>query len=154
MILATFLAAVLVTGAATAPTTPTACPSSSWTEGVGFCYWLSGDLKVPWAQIAGQCAAVHPSAQPASSHNLETDTLLLQNVSHYSSPWLGLSRADTDSDWIWADGSAIDYTHWYKQEPRDGNNCAWMGAEWDIHPVWVSGLCSYPMTFVCQLKLN
>jgi len=109
---------------------------------------------VPYAQVAAQCAALHPSAQPASVHNDKSNDLLFSLTDKYG-PWLGLSRTDSSSSWTWADGSVVDYTNWYTGQPRDGENCAYLKEQGlGLGPEWASADCTTSWPYCCQLETS
>jgi len=131
---------------------PATCPED-WTQYGDFCYWQSSPtFEVVYADVAQACRDQHPDAAgPISIHDSELNSFLA-SLRSGSAPWIGLTRAsDSGSDWQWDDGSDVDYTPWYSDQPVDGERCAFLGAYGTEQ--WGSDPCSKELTFWCQLQL-
>jgi len=130
---------------------PATCPVG-WSQYRDFCYWLSS-IYVRYDQVAQGCQDQHPDAGPVSIHDSQLNSFLVSLRSSGNSPWIGLTRAsDSGSDWRWADGSDVDYTPWYFDEPEGGDRCAILGP-WGREK-WGGYYCGLDVSpYLCQLQL-
>ena len=61
--------------------------------------------------------------------------------------WIGLSRQDSNSDFIWSDGTNVSYTRWSSDHPIDGLNCVSVRGN---STEWYSRSCSEVKPYICE----
>ena len=145
----TLLAAVITAAAAE-------CPSPEWQEFRNMCYLGMSDYILHWDEVADACNTVYPGAEMVVIHDAELNTFIAENIVVYpngnrSGAWIGLSRFNSTSSWTWSDGSPVDYTQWYLDNPEYiGGNCVIINyAQWGK---WVGHDCGLVRDyFTCQV---
>jgi len=136
------------------------CPSLSWTEYEGKCYWYSGDYtQSKWEVASATCNILGPWSQLASVQSAELSSFLMSLQTKQShrlsgSPdaveisWIGLRRANNWANWTWADGSDVDNRR--SGELAGHYDCASLvhTGEWRSQPCSIAS-----MPFYCQADL-
>ena len=69
---------------------------------------------------------------------------ITQNTSEY---WIGLSRQDNNSDFMWSDGTNLSYTRWSSGHPIVGLNCVSVRGN---STEWYTRNCSEVKPRVCE----
>ena len=69
--------------------------------------------------------------------------------------WIGFSDRVVSGSWLWEDGSAGNYTHWYPGEPNNqgSEHCTELMSSWgqiDSNARWNNSVCSDNWGFICQ----
>ncbi|KAK4828116.1 hypothetical protein QYF61_023914 [Mycteria americana] len=156
-----FLCKQLVEGV-TPPPPPTTTPLPSCPEGwqsipqSSFCFKIfqGGREKMQtWfgardfcRAIGGDLACIHSEEEQNLIAGLKRDYLHL-------SYWMGLSALDSDSGFIWSDGSPVNFEKWANGEPNnyDGNEkCGVFNGYNNMN--WNDLFCEHMQDYVCQIK--
>jgi len=99
-------------------TTASHCPDSSWSEFGQHCYRLS-TFDMPWTSAPLECQLVDEAATMASVHS-QVENALLDSLLEGRRAWIGLAR-DAGGEFVWQDGSPVDYLYWDNGQPGAGN---------------------------------
>ena len=144
------LAVALCAGLASA-----GCPTNvDWQEFSGFCYWRS-TYATPWTEADSACATYGSGAHLASVHSLLENAFIVQTY-NYSESWIGLNDIQAEGQFVWSDGSVVDFTDWAPKQPdnyQGVQDCVRMpyttstpgASEWDD----IS--CSDTLHFICKM---
>ncbi|XP_072013135.1 echinoidin-like [Amphiura filiformis] len=112
------------------------CPDESWEEGYnGNCYkFFPASTVSDWNAALAHCKSL--DADLVSIHSEEENDMVFwlarngaTTVADGPSVWIGFTDETTEGNWVWTDGSPVDYTKWFGGEPNNfhGNqNCAEM----------------------------
>ena len=119
---------------------------AGWTSFQSNCYkFFSEELKFPEAEA--KCVSV--GSHVSSIHSTAENEFITNLGSEASKMWVG---ATWDGDkWVWTDGSAWAFTHWWIGEPNDPNKEPCIGQWKERRSKWNDVWCdllSYP--FVCK----
>jgi len=79
------------------------------------CYIVS-DYAMSFVDAESFC--VDMGVELASVHSAVEDCLLT-HVCGGKDCWIGLNDADTEGEWVWTDGSDVDYLNWSPGQPDD-----------------------------------
>ncbi|XP_037072758.1 lectin BRA-3-like [Pollicipes pollicipes] len=131
------------------------CPTElglDWKENDGFCYWYS-PFKTSWTQASPACGVIHPNASLASVHNLLENAWIMETFQQMDM-WLGLNDVAEEGQFVWTDGSPVDFTYWAAEQPDNyhDQDCAHMPDE--VEPAtgqWDDELCSEERNFLCKV---
>ncbi|NXC68371.1 MRC1 protein, partial [Anhinga anhinga] len=107
----------------------------TWFGARDFCRAIGGDL-----------ACIHSEEEQDLIAKLKRDFLHL-------SYWMGLSALDSDSGFIWSDGSPVNFEKWASGEPNnyDGNEkCGMFNGYNNMN--WNDLFCEHMQDYVCQIK--
>ncbi|NWW90882.1 MRC1 protein, partial [Rhynochetos jubatus] len=107
----------------------------TWFGARDFCQAIGGDL-----------ASIHSEEEQSLIVSLRRDYL------HFSY-WMGLNALDSDSGFIWSDGSPVNFEKWAHGEPNnyDGNEkCGVFNGYTNMH--WNDLFCEHMQNYVCQIK--
>ncbi|XP_042638610.1 low affinity immunoglobulin epsilon Fc receptor [Orycteropus afer afer] len=99
------------------------CPEK-WINFQRKCYYF-GEGAQMWIQAKYACNDLH--AQLVSIHSPEEQDFLSRHAKKDS--WTGLQDLDVEGEFIWLDGSPVDYSNWRPGEPNNqdpGENCMMM----------------------------
>ena len=69
---------------------------------------------------------------------------IIQNTDEY---WIGLYREDSNSGFMWSDGSSLSYERWSSGHPIDGMNCVSVRGD---SREWYSRNCSDYKSYICE----
>ncbi|XP_063960387.1 echinoidin-like [Lytechinus pictus] len=157
----------------TTPLENDSCPNESWTFYRGSCYQYFGN-KLNFLEALSFCRSLtNQQSCPidlVSIHSLEENDFAAQLCYNntdcvestlpfgFSAPcfWIGLYQPVPESDFVWSDGSPVNYTTWSQGEPSNGG-----GTEDCTHYYFVSRTesngfkwndysCSGNLSFVCK----
>ncbi|XP_058513860.1 low affinity immunoglobulin epsilon Fc receptor [Ochotona princeps] len=91
------------------------CPEN-WISFQYKCYYF-GEGSKQWVQARFACD--HLQGRLVSIHSREEQDFLTERVSMRGS-WIGLRDLDREGEFIWMDGSPLDYSNWSPGEPNNG----------------------------------
>lgn len=116
----------------------------------GYCYFTAGLGSMDYLTAKDLCTA--SGAEPASIHSQTLNDLIFNMMLKIrDGVWIGLVRAG--SDFVWEDGSALDFANWASGEPDD-EDCAVMVGPWGDQSrqgMWADSRCSTKYEeIVCQ----
>ncbi|KAK9962753.1 hypothetical protein ABG768_008105 [Culter alburnus] len=105
--------------------------------------------SVNWITAERNCQSL--GANLASVHNkLENDFLLGLLPSFSTQTWSGAHDGEQDGQWLWTDGTVIDYTNWCSGDPNNyggPENC--VEINWTSNRCWNDARCSTQMGYIC-----
>jgi len=123
------------------------CPEGAYLYQNSACFWLDRNQTYTWHDALSACS--ERGLHLASVHSqLEQD--FIWGLSYDKHLWIGLNDLASEGDYVWSDGSAVDYTNWHSGQPNgaDAQNCAIMvgvyDGEWGDYP------CSNTHGVVCR----
>ncbi len=61
-------------------------------------------------------------------------------------PWIGLNNEDDVNNYVWVNGSALDYTHWQPQQPDNPDSERWVKLNED--GTWDDAYM--PSSYICE----
>ncbi|XP_061096027.1 C-type lectin domain family 4 member E-like [Conger conger] len=71
--------------------------------------------------------------------------------------WIGLSDVQTEGEWKWLDGTELTQGFWLDGEPNDQysrEDCAGTYKKENPLKTWNDAPCSYPLKWICEMKMN
>ncbi|XP_077072807.1 ladderlectin-like [Siphateles boraxobius] len=123
------------------------CPYG-WTNFGLRCYKYFSQ-SVTWITAEKNCQTL--GANLASVHSkMENDFLLSLVPSLSTIFWVGAHDGEQDGQWLWSDGTVLDYTSWCSTEPNNFHvpeNC--LVINWTSNRCWNDMPCSYSSSYVC-----
>ena len=135
---------------------PEDCPAG-WARHEDSCYFIP-PRTTTWYMAHHACSVIDRRARLASLHP-GSAAFLQQMVAEFNASkavWIGLARQDTQSDWLWSDGSPMDYINrWDSGEPTGAQErCVHMG--WTNRPKsrFHDNQCSVIVNLLCQINLK
>jgi len=101
----------------------------------GSCFWVAHYfVQVTYAEAEEGCR--QRNMQMASVHSQEEHDFIL-GLERMVYPWIGLNDRAAEGDFVWTDGTAVDYLNWGPVQPDGGTmqNCVFLRDDgfWD-HP--------------------
>ncbi|XP_042079589.1 lactose-binding lectin l-2-like [Haplochromis burtoni] len=131
------------------------CPMF-WYNFNGRCYkYVAAHMS--WADAELYC--VSQGANLVSIHSREEENFvrtLIKNFDHTEGiTWIGLSDLHKEGRWMWSDGCAVRFVHWYPQQPDN-----WKGIEHCGHmnysnvKKWNDFPCSVISPSVCATRIT
>ena len=144
------------------PSTPTpvngTCPGTLWEKHGDMCYLFRPDEFATWDRAQGFCvneggstASLAMVSDYDTNYFLHFRMLSVTNLPSERSFWLGLTREDQDSPFMWIDGtnSSGRFEHWDAGQPTDkeGINCAQMNIQ---SSMWQNIKCGDFTGYACQ----
>jgi len=112
------------------------------------CFWVDSSVLYAWSEAEHLCRA--RGMELASLHSQEEHDFLWGLTGGHESMWIGLSDRAAEGDFVWTDGTPLDFEGWYHGEPDGGEaqNCVYMRPgdtgewrDWD---------CQYVMMAACR----
>merc|ERR1719419_527306 len=83
------------------------------------CYYKTPS-KMTWDEANTTCLGL--GAELASVHSLEKNTYLYILCGSENSCWIGFNDVAVEQEWVWSDGSNVEFTNWEKNEPNNQGN--------------------------------
>ncbi|CAG0881588.1 unnamed protein product [Cyprideis torosa] len=106
------------------------------------CYLLN-TTKTFWQEAENTCVSY--GAHLASIHDKEeADFISGLSTDHV---WLGGSDVDTETVWVWTDGSPLDYAPWPPDQPGFQTTANWMSMR---SSVILDRLATHTFQFMCK----
>ncbi len=104
------------------------------------------DEPVTWPEALQRCMDLGASLAILHS-STENDEVFATTAG--DDTWIGLSDADLERDWVWHDGTAVDFDAWEPGQPNDlgGEDCGHMRAE---AGTWNDDECTNTHSYVCR----
>ncbi|XP_062966065.1 low affinity immunoglobulin epsilon Fc receptor [Cynocephalus volans] len=100
------------------------CPEK-WVNFQQKCYYFGEGIK-RWLHAQYACSDIQ--GRLVSIHSPEEQDFLTKHANRRGS-WIGLHDVDAEGEFIWMDGSAVDYSNWHPGEPNNhgqGEDCVMM----------------------------
>ncbi|XP_071501609.1 echinoidin-like [Diadema antillarum] len=154
------------------------CPPL-WTAFHGMCYRYFSAVRVTWEEAERQCqsftkpcwdegATTGQLGHLVSIHSQEEmdflitlfDSIRNKRASGNQLAWIGLNDKTTEGSFVWSDGSEVNYTFWYPNEPNNqggvqhcANFCSHFDYKWDDLQCDLSGVGDNWSVggFICKL---
>jgi len=149
--MAPLLLTLLLAAVASAHPALTGCPEG-WSEYQGKCYfWSTVSTQLAYAGVPAACEALLPGAVPPSIHSDEQNTFLASLQTKPWATWIGLTKANSQAEFAWADGSPVDYLRWDDRQPET-EHCAYVARTLDDER-WNSYHCTGIFPYFCQIDM-
>ncbi|XP_074240817.1 low affinity immunoglobulin epsilon Fc receptor isoform X2 [Saimiri boliviensis] len=110
------------------------CPEN-WVSFQQKCYYFGKGTK-QWVHARYACEDVE--GQLVSIHSQEEQDFLIKHASRTGS-WIGLRNLDLKGEFIWMDGTPVDYSNWAPEEPTNrnqGEDCVMMRGSGDWNDIY------------------
>ena len=111
--------------------------------------YVRSDTEMTWTAAKEYCA--DKSMELATIHSAEEQEAAYAVCSSNWLCWLGLNDLETNSVFLWQDGSEPEYENWYPGQPdnngMEGYNCVLMHS---INGQWFDHLCSSSLYALCS----
>ncbi|XP_064238055.1 low affinity immunoglobulin epsilon Fc receptor isoform X3 [Aotus nancymaae] len=110
------------------------CPEN-WVSFQQKCYYFGKGTK-KWVHARYACEDVE--GQLVSIHSHEEQDFLIKHASRTGS-WIGLRNLDLKGEFIWMDGTPVDYSNWAPEEPTNrnqGEDCVMMRGSGDWNDIY------------------
>jgi len=143
----TELSPVLCKVAATITPKEPSCAEDAHQFDANTCFWVDTAPEYSWRHALSTCAA--RGMMLASIHSKQEQEFL-HGLAGDRSCWIGLLDWLREGEFIWQDGTPLDFEDWYPGEPRGGKamSCVslWKGggSRWDDY------YCSHLNGVVCR----
>jgi len=141
---------VLCKTEATVTPTPPSCPDGAQLFQASTCFWVNSTQAHTWQDAMSACAA--RGMQLASVHSKEEQDFIRGLGYSYDGFWIGFHDQVKEGDFIWSDGTAVDYTNWdYNLGEPDGGvteNCCYLNRAHNAQ--WADNRCSTTYGVVCR----
>ena len=112
----------------------------------GICYQesLTTDI-LDWNAATLICSNTNGSLARVLNEEMSNEIeRVTQDTDEY---WIGLNRSNSDSEFMWSDGSSLSYERWSNGHPMNGLNCVSVrGGSTE----WYSRNCSDVKPYVCE----
>ena len=112
--------------------------------------------KIDWPKAKAKCEA--RKGQLAIVHDKETWDFV-RGLTKLS-VWLGATDEKTEGEWLWVDGSKMDFTAWAPDNPDNAGGIQhylvmWRGEIWqDIEKQWNGYPIMPTVGYICEWKAN
>uniref|UniRef100_A0A3P9DP02 C-type lectin domain-containing protein n=1 Tax=Maylandia zebra TaxID=106582 RepID=A0A3P9DP02_9CICH len=126
------------------------CPAG-WTWFGGRCFIFNSSMKT-WTDAESSCQTL--GGNLASFHSTAEYTFIREltrtAAGSYPTAWVGGNDRETETMWMWSDGSQFDFPNWAKGEPNDykgREDCMTInnGGQDYVNDAW----CNTNTPFVC-----
>ena len=118
---------------------------SGVTDTNGACYESLTTDNLDWNGALDNCSSTNRRlARVLNDEMSEEIERITQDTDEY---WIGLSRQDSNSEFMWSDGSSLSYTRWSSGHPKDGLDCVSVRGD---GTEWYSRNCSEVNPYVCE----
>ncbi|MFT7812315.1 macrophage mannose receptor 1-like [Arapaima gigas] len=129
---------------------PGNCPESTleqtWLPFRDHCYTFKNFERDSWGDASVECiqngGSLVSILNPAENEFIKTHIEMTNNGKF----WIGLYKNHRDQ-WVWYDGSAVDYTNWDREQPNDLHHCAFIDAS---NSKWTSYSCGRRKPYICK----
>ena len=94
----------------------------TWIEDAEFRYFPA---DISGTQAEARC--VNHGAHLATINSASQNAAVFALITNEGNPYIGLTDATSEGDWVWTDGSPVVYTNWQSGEPNnyaDNEDCA------------------------------
>ena len=125
------------------------CPSG-WFKEQSSCYKLSNKF-LNWQAAKKACEDLNSTLAIISS--LAEHQALKRRISRTrKNTWIGLHRdPSVQNDWLWVDGSRLNYSHWGESEPNNiDEECVEMRPFYPHYGGWNDQECSDTINYICE----
>ncbi|XP_065145780.1 ladderlectin-like [Paramisgurnus dabryanus] len=129
------------------------CPHG-WTPFGLQCFKFFSE-SVNWATAEKNCQSI--DANLASVRNkVEYNFLLSLIVPADTLVWIGGHDGEIEGQWLWSDGSQLDFTDWCSGEPNNyqGNPESCLMINWTNNKCWNDAQCSSAFSYICAKPLR
>jgi len=114
----------------------------------GSCWWWSYGYSYTWAQAKDECR--HRGLTVASIHSQQEQDFVA-DLTEGQISWIGLTDAATEGEWLWSDGTPVDYLNWDTAHGQPNGEDTWdcvytegsTGGWWD-------DVCDLRLWVVCR----
>ncbi|KAL1503572.1 hypothetical protein AB1Y20_012050 [Prymnesium parvum] len=105
--------------------------------------------KLAWAEARAHCQSLGGELPSIQSKHWND---VLYNLTGGETTWIGLSDIESEGDWVWSDGSSLNFSYWGVGEP-DGAQFENCGAFWEVrnNDKWFDMTCEDEYQFICLL---
>ncbi|XP_063967463.1 echinoidin-like isoform X2 [Lytechinus pictus] len=137
------------------------CPLESWTSFQGCCY-IFVDTPLIFEEALSFCRnltnepscpvdliSIHSPEENDLAHKLSVNS----TGSDHTWFWIGLYQPEPDSDFVWSDGTQLDFTSWIPSEPnnaRSSEDCVLSHFRASVGPAWYDMDCDVSSPFICK----
>ena len=113
----------------------------------GVCYTANSSDNVTWHSANMKC--VENGNSRLAKVLVNSMSADIARITHDTDEyWIGLSRPDSNSEFMWSDGTNLSYTRWSSGHPIDGLNCVSVRGN---SVKWYSSNCSESKRYVCEI---
>ncbi|XP_070548554.1 uncharacterized protein [Ptychodera flava] len=122
------------------------CPAD-WHYFNGRCYYVQSNESYSWQEAYDICYDMDGRLVIIQDRQLDD---FLRTLRH-GNLWIGLSDIRSEGHWEWIDGTPLNYSNWYQNEPNNlqgGEDCGQMRKRMDGQ--WNDGPCATTCGFICE----
>ena len=122
-----------------------------------YCYMFKFRLRLSWTQAVQRCRQY--GADLISIHSTAEQKFVMDKAikaGFSRSLWIGLGDRNVEGGYVWSDGSPVQYTNWYNNEPNN-----YYGQEDCVEAYlsrnsknWNDQTCEQLRYFGCKIKLG
>lgn len=105
----------------------------------------------PWSEARTRCQ--EQGGELVSIHDPETAEALMWaplDLLGAEEVWIGLSDAAVEGDFVWSDGSPLDFEAWFEEGPTPGPEGELRDCVLSRPGGWIDAVCDEPRPFVCS----
>ncbi|XP_072020400.1 macrophage mannose receptor 1-like [Amphiura filiformis] len=127
------------------------CPAG-WTLFGDSCYYVSLDDSSTWTGSQTSCEGLN--ANLVSIHGADEQSFLTNRASILGENlWIGLHDTMGEGNFVWTDGSPLDFTSWNAGEPNNmdnGEDCVHLNGAYQNAGTWNDLPCDRQHRFICK----
>jgi len=97
--------------------------ASEWSCYEDSCYYVGSDTMT-WVSANSFCVGM--GSELASIHSAAEDEYLT-TLCGDKNCWIGLNDVDSEGNWVWTDGSDVNYLNWLTDQPDDNSGEDYVG---------------------------
>ena len=112
----------------------------------GICYTAFSSDIVNWSTADMKCGE-NGNSRLAKALVGRMSVGIERVISDTEEYWIGLSRSDSNSEFMWSDGSSLSYTRWSSSHPINELNCVSVFGD---RNEWYSRDCNEVKPYVCE----
>ncbi|XP_037087317.1 lectin BRA-3-like [Pollicipes pollicipes] len=126
-----------------------ACPNNWVTYGLD-CYW-SSTYTATWRDARTACLAMASGSDLVSVHSAAEANFLFTQMGAMDT-WIGLNDLSSENNFVWSDGSSVDFTNWMDGQPNNLLDQDCVNVQDPATGKWDDNHCKENKNFICKIR--